>query len=296
MGSKNIFERFIWFDDKVRRGRFPNATKLSGKFEISIKTAQRDIEFMRDRLHCPFEYNKNEKGYYYKDDSFSLPLTYLSSDELTTLLLARKMLQDVSGAFIKNELTSVVGKITGILQRHSEKTKAIDSAFSFQFIKYSPVEEVIFKNALTACLNEKTPQMGTWHLIAFCHVRNEIRDFVLGRISNLSVQEQTFTVRKDFDLQSYLKSSFGLYKGDPKEEVTLRFSPRMTKWVKNQIWHKGQKTRMLDNGSLELSFPVASFMEIEMEVLKYGAEVEVVSPEPFRQLIKTEAQNILKLY
>jgi predicted DNA-binding transcriptional regulator YafY len=119
MGSKNIYERFIWFDDKVRRGRYPNATKLAEKFEISPKTAQRDIEFMRDRLHCPLEYNKNEKGYYYEDDSFSLPLTYLSSDELTTLLLARKILQDISGAFIKNELTSVVEKITGILQRHS---------------------------------------------------------------------------------------------------------------------------------------------------------------------------------
>lgn len=49
MGDKNIYERFIWFDGRVRSQKYPNATALSGRFEISLKTAQRDIEFMRER-------------------------------------------------------------------------------------------------------------------------------------------------------------------------------------------------------------------------------------------------------
>jgi hypothetical protein len=53
MGKKNIYERFLWFDEKVRSRRYPNATRLAAEFEISLKTAQRDIEFMRDRLNCP---------------------------------------------------------------------------------------------------------------------------------------------------------------------------------------------------------------------------------------------------
>jgi len=50
MGTKNIYERFVWFDNQVRARKYPNATSLAGAFEISTKTAQRDIEFMRDRL------------------------------------------------------------------------------------------------------------------------------------------------------------------------------------------------------------------------------------------------------
>jgi hypothetical protein len=46
MGSKNIYERFIWFDHRARSGKYPDATSRSGQFEISVKTAQRDIEFM----------------------------------------------------------------------------------------------------------------------------------------------------------------------------------------------------------------------------------------------------------
>ena len=104
MGTKNIYERFVWFDNQVRVKKYPNATTLSEQFEISAKTAQRDIDFMRDRLLCPLYYDSGRKGYYYDDDTFSLPMVYLSSGELSSLLIARKMLQDISGGSIGGEL------------------------------------------------------------------------------------------------------------------------------------------------------------------------------------------------
>ncbi len=99
MGIKNIYERFIWFDSRVRAKKYPNTTALANQFEISTKTAQRDIEFMRDRLFCPLQYDASKRGYAYEDETFSLPMVYLSSEELSSLLIARKMLQDISGGF-----------------------------------------------------------------------------------------------------------------------------------------------------------------------------------------------------
>ncbi len=64
MGIKNIYERFVWFDHQVRTKKHPNATSLAGAFEISTKTAQRDIDFMRDRLLCPLDYDSSKKGCY----------------------------------------------------------------------------------------------------------------------------------------------------------------------------------------------------------------------------------------
>ena len=104
MGIKNIYERFVWFDNQVRGRKYPNATSLSEQFEISTKTAQRDIDFMRDRLLCPLHYDSSQKGYYYDDETFSLPMVYLSSEELSSLLIARKMLQDISGGSIGHEI------------------------------------------------------------------------------------------------------------------------------------------------------------------------------------------------
>ena len=52
----------------------------------------------------------------------------------------------------------------------------------------------------------------------------------------------------------------------------------------------------LKDGSLELSFPVADFSEIRMEILRHGDMVEVIKPKSLRELIKAEAENITKIY
>ncbi len=320
MGTKNIYERFVWFDSQVRTQKYPNATSLAEAFEISTKTAQRDIDFMRDRLLCPLDYDSSEKGYCYSDDTFSLPMVYLSSDELSALLIARKMLQDISGGSIGHEISSIVDKITNILKKHSVSPDQIDEAFSFQLIEYAPAPEKVFKAVLESCLKKrclsftyyspKTEEkstrtvepyhlfnyMGTWHLIGYCHLRNEIRDFALSRISATKVLTDSFKVPAEFNFKKYFLSTFGLYKGKSAKEVTLRFTPEKSKWIRDQIWHKDQKVNLLKDGSLEISFPVSDFSEIIREILKHGNDVEVIKPEDLRNLIKSKAEKISKIY
>jgi len=320
MSGKSIYERFIWFDDKVRSKIYPNATKLAEYFEVSSKTAQRDIEFMRDRLSCPLIYDKTRKGYYYQEETFSLPLIHLSSMELSALLIARKILQGISGEFISSELSLAIGKITSILKKNVAEVDVIDNALSLQLIEYSPVPEDVFKVVLEGCLKRKSlsftyssPQhdkksmrtvdpyhlfnyMGTWHLIAFCHMRKALRDFNLCRITDVSIRENSFSLPKGFDFNRYFNSTFGLYKGGKTKLVTLRFSPLKSRWIKGQVWHKDQKEKVLKDGSLELTFQVANYSEVMMEILKHGSEVEVLKPKDLRDIIKKEARGIAKIY
>src|SRR4030067_2491181 len=156
MGSKNIYERFIWLDHRVRSGKYPNATSLSGQFEISVKTAQRDIEFMRDRLNCPLLYDRTSKGYYYEDDTFSLPMAYLSSGGLASLLIARKFLKDISEGYVGRDISTIVEKITAILKKHVAEENLIDDALSFQLIEYSPAPGEIFKAVLEGCMKMRS--------------------------------------------------------------------------------------------------------------------------------------------
>jgi predicted DNA-binding transcriptional regulator YafY len=320
MGIKNIYERFVWFDHRVRSGKYPNATSLSSQFEISVKTAQRDIEFMRDRLNCPLLYDKSQKGYLYEDNTFSLPMAYLSSEELATLLIARKFLKDISGGYVGKEISAIIEKITTILKKHVAEETLIDDSLSFQLIEYSPAPEEVFKAVLEGCLKRRSLSftyrsltkddettrtvdpyhllnyMGTWHLIAYCHLRHGLRNFVFGRMSDLKVLENTFTVPKSFNIQEHLQSAFGIYKGPPTKEVTIRFSPEKARWITGQVWHKDQKMKINKDGSLELSFPIADFAEIKMEILKHGAGVEVIRPKALRELIREEARRIIRIY
>jgi len=320
MGNKNIYERFLWFDRKVRADKYPNATRLAAKFEISLKTAQRDIEFMRERLEAPLRYDKTLKGYCYEDDTFSLPSIYISSEELTALLITRKMLQGISATYIGGDLSLLIEKITSILKKHVTEEELIDDAVSIQLIGYTIPSEDIFKAVLESCLkrkvlsfayfslssDEKTVRkadpyhlfnyMGTWHLIGYCHLRQGLRDFNLSRITDARMLEEPFTIKRGFSLREYFDSAFGLFKAGDREEVTLLFTPEKAKWIKDQVWHREQKKEFLPDGSLELTFPVASFAEIAMEILRHGSGVEVIRPEGLRQLIKAEAKKILQRY
>jgi len=44
-------------------------------------------------------------------------MIYLSSEELSALSIARKMLQDISDGYIGEETSSIVSKITNVLSR-----------------------------------------------------------------------------------------------------------------------------------------------------------------------------------
>jgi predicted DNA-binding transcriptional regulator YafY len=230
------------------------------------------------------------------------------------------MLKDISNGCIGEEISSIVSKITNVLSKHMADGNDVDDNFSFQLIEYSPIPENILKIVLDACLKrrrlhftyvspareEKSQRtvdpyhlfnyMGSWHLVGYCHMRGMIRDFVLGRMTDLQILDEDFEKPSDFDIKEYFHSSFGIYKGHSKTEVTLRFSPEKAKWIRDQVWHRDQKSRSLRDGSLELSFPVADFSEIKMEILKHGDKVEVVKPKALRELIKTEALSISKIY
>jgi predicted DNA-binding transcriptional regulator YafY len=320
MGSKNIYERFLWFDRKVRAKTFPNASKLAGKFEISSKTAQRDIEFMRERLNCPLLYDQTMKGYFYEDETFSLPSIYISAEELSALLMARNILQGICAEYLEHEVSQITERITAVLQRHTLNQDIIDNAVSVRNIEYVRPPREVFQTVLEGCLtrksihfsyyspasDEKTARkvdpyhvfnyMGNWHLVGYCHLRSHLRDFNLARISEVKILDNTFVLRDRFDPDEYFRSAFGIYKGNSWKMVTLRFTPEKTKRILGQIWHKDQKETILPDGSMEMSFPVAHFPEIIMAILKHGSGVEVVEPAELRNLIKAEIDKLSQIY
>lgn len=115
-------------------------------------------------------------------------------------------------------------------------------------------------------------------------------------MSDMQLLEDGFAVRRGFNVSEYFSSAFGLCKGDRTQQVTLRFSPIKSRWISGQIWHMQQKEKTLKNGSLELTFPVADYAEIMMEILKHGPDVEVIKPQSLRTLIKTAAKKTAKIY
>jgi len=65
--------RIQWFHDEVCRSSYPNAPRLAERFHISLRQAQRDIDYLRKQMGAPLYFDQRNRGYVYTA-SFALPL------------------------------------------------------------------------------------------------------------------------------------------------------------------------------------------------------------------------------
>jgi predicted DNA-binding transcriptional regulator YafY len=136
---------------------------------------------------------------------------------------------------------------------------------------------------------------GTMYLIGHCHLRGEVRMFVLDRIKMLNVTDETFEPPSDFDLHDFMRHSFKVMH-DELHTVKVRVSPSWARWVGEKIWHESQRSERRPDGSLILTFRVAGLDEIKRWVLSFGPEVTVLSPDALQEMVVRDMERTLELY
>jgi proteasome accessory factor B len=109
--------RLAVIDRAIRTGTWPNATTLSRQLEVTPRTVQRDIEFLRDRLQAPVEFDPRRNGYHYSAADFQLPIIQLTEGELAALFLAERLLQQYRGTPYAAALASLFEKLTASLPK-----------------------------------------------------------------------------------------------------------------------------------------------------------------------------------
>ncbi len=320
MSGSIAYERFIWFHEQIKAGRYPNAQHLADRFEISLRTAKRNLEFMRDRFGAPLIYHRERRGYGYDDASFEMPLMPVTQEEVLAVLVARTLLSKTAGGVINEAMRRCGQKLLEQATRFGWEPARLDEIFSAAGHGFSPVPAAAFQTVTRALLDKKllaftytSPQdetpvhrvtephhlqyyMGSWVLIARCRLRDEFRMFYLSRMSDWNMLPGDFTPLPKDAWQSHVNGAFGIFKGKKLTTVTLRFIPFRARWIRRQTWHPDQTRRDTADGGIELSFPVADFREVKMMILQFGADVEVVSPPALRTEIAYEIGKMTRLY
>ena len=320
MGGQLFFERFVWFDREVRAERYPNATVLADHFELSTKTAHRSIEYFRDRLVAPLVYDPVRKGYRYTDPSFQLPIVRLTDDEVLALLISRKLITEASAGSLAEELGAISNRLGVLLSEHLPGKRHPEDAFSFRWRSVSPTDPLVFQNCATALLQNRlltfcyyspvtasctmrtvephhlVNYLGTWHLIAYCHLRNAWRDFVLGRISICTAENDLFEMRPDSEWQPYLSDTFGIFQNRKPFTVVIRFSPTQSRWMRGVVLHPAQEEQLEEDGSLTVSFTASHEVEVLQELLQHGAQAELIAPDWLRVKLVDELTRTIRQY
>ena len=106
--SRPPLERMLRIHQAIQSGRHPNATTLARELEVSAKSIVRDLQFMRDRLDLPIEYDDRRWGYFYTQEVSAFPNLQITEGELFALLVAEKAVRQYRGTNFERALVSAL--------------------------------------------------------------------------------------------------------------------------------------------------------------------------------------------
>jgi len=302
----------------IQAGDFPNASKLAAEIEVATKTIHRDIEFMRDRLNLPIEFNAGRNGYFYTGEVTAFPTMQITEGELFALVVAEKALQQYRGTSFEKPLLSAIRKMEQALPDTISLNLAdIEQTISFRTSAEPILNLKIFDELSRAVARRrqlelsyrkpgaKNPEArivdpyhlanvnGEWFLFAFDHARKDFRKFVPARILGAKQTGKTFERSKKFSMEKELRDSFGVHSGEGEYEVVLRFNPRAADYIREKKWHESQQLRELKGGGVELKMKLSSLVEIERWVLSWGGDAKVLKPRELAESVRVAARKLL---
>jgi predicted DNA-binding transcriptional regulator YafY len=317
--SRPPLERMLRIHQSLQSGQFPNASTLAREIEVATKTIHRDIEFMRDRLNLPIEFNPARNGYFYNGEVSAFPTMQITEGELFALVVAEKALQQYRGTSFEKPLLSAIRKMEQALPDTISLNLAdIEQTISFR-TRAEPILDLKIFDALAKAvaqrkqleLNYRKPGArnpearlvdpyhlaninGEWFLFAHDHARKDIRTFVPARIQSVKPTGKIFERPQKFSLEKRLRDSFGVHSGEGEFEVVIRFNPRAADYVREKKWHESQQLRELKNGGVELALKLSSLMEIERWILSWGGDAIVLKPRELADAVRLAAKKILR--
>ncbi len=319
--SRPPLERMMQIHQELKSGSFPNATKLATQLEVSTKSIYRDLEFMRDRMNLPVEFDRLKNGYYYGTEVSGFPTLQISEGELVALVVAEKALQQYRGTSFEKPLLSAFRKISASLpdtislnladwdQTISFRTTAetVLNLETFQIISRAVArhEQLRLQYRKPASKQIETRIVnpyhlanvnGEWFLFAWCHLRKEIRTFVPARIKGVEVTGETFKRPAHFSIQNLLKNSFGIHSGAAHHEVVIHFNELVADYIREKKWHPSQQLRELPDGMLELRLKLSSLVEVNRWLLGWGGNAKVLEPQELINSLRKSAEVVLESY
>ncbi len=299
--------------------KYPNTTGLSRELEVSGKSIQRDLEFMRDRLNLPIEYDKSRFGYCYTQEVSAFPTVQITEGEIVALLVAEKALQQYRGTSFEKPLLSAIRKMEQSLPDTISLNLAdVEQAISFRTRAEQNLNLEIFDTLTRATAHRRQIEMayrklgrheterrivdpyhlaninGEWYLFAYDHGRKDIRTFVPVRMKSVKETGKTFPRPEKFSLEERLSGSFGVHSGEGEYDVVVRFNARVADLVREKKWHQSQRLRELKNGEVELQMKLSSLVEIERWILGWGGDARALKPRELIEAVRESARKILR--
>jgi len=124
---------------RIQRGDYPSAKRLAEEWEKNWSTIIRDLNFIRDVWKMPLAYDPKRYGFYFTEPVGKFPMVPISEQELVSVFIAQKALEQYRGTPFEQPLRSAFSKLISSLQGElSVAWGDLDAAISFRGIEHDP--------------------------------------------------------------------------------------------------------------------------------------------------------------
>lgn len=282
---------------------------LKERLRCSKATAYRHIQDLENYLGAPIERDRELGGFRYRPNpngrAFELPGLWFSAQELQALIVFQRLLQSLEPGLLEDHLSPLAARLNDLLQHKRLGLSEAGQRIRILGMAARPTGEwfqaaaggVLQRRRLRIRyhsrgrdqLTERTvsPQRMThyrdnWYLDAWDHLRKDLRSFSVDRIRHAVELEDPARDIAERELDEHYASAYGIFAGKANKTAVLRFSPERARWVADERWHPEQQGQFMTDGRYELRIPYRDSRELAMDILRHGAEVEVVGPEGLR--------------
>jgi proteasome accessory factor C len=217
-------------------------------------------------------------------------------------------------------LETLQGRISSLLRQKGVEAESGESRIHLQHVAGRAVPSRMFQDVLGTLIQRKqlhilyhgrrrdevsertvspqrlTQYRNSWYLDAWCHKANGLRSFALERLREQKIVDELAKEVSDEALSSHFDRSYGIFSGPADHTAELRFTPEMSRWIADEIWHPDQQGAFDQNGCWVLKVPFGSARELVMDVLRYGHDVEVIAPDFLRKVVSEVAAETSAQY
>ncbi|MCC5851137.1 MAG: WYL domain-containing protein [Verrucomicrobia bacterium] len=311
--------------DYLKKERFPSRLDMARTLEVSTRTVQRTLDFLRDRFQCPLAYSHEHRGYHLTDSAWFLPRVMVTEGELFSLLIARQAMAQYRGTPVENSLRKIFEKIADDLSErisvHPDHTDA--THLSFAPLPVLDVREEVWNTLLAAIREQRVVHIqyhshrsaktrgrnvdphhilnmrGDWYLFARDHDRKRICQFQLHRVQDAQKLERRFERDPSFNAAEIIRSSFGNF-ASQEDLVTLRLQigGDMARLLADRQFHPQQRVKPRADG-FEISFPISAagdrpFYDILQWILSMGRDADILAPPALKTRYQEEVKAMVR--
>ncbi|OHC62039.1 MAG: DNA-binding protein [Rhodocyclales bacterium GWA2_65_20] len=319
-------ERFYKIDQLLGERRIVPFSVFAEKLGVSRATIKRDLEYLRSRLNAPIVWDREQGGYRFTEPErgagqYELPGLWFNASEIHALLTMQHLLMNLdAGGLLGPHIQPLLVRLGALLGTGSDASEEIHKRIRIIGMAARRMALDHFAVVGSALLDRKclllsyyvrsrdevterevSPQRlvhyrENWYLDGWCHVRNELRSFSVDAIRRAEILELPARNVAEKTLDAILGAGYGIFSGRTVEWARLRFTPQRARWVANEQWHPRQKGAFDADGSYVLELPYSDHRELAMDILRFGADVEVIAPATLRNKVVAEMKAALRRY